>query len=99
MSKDNLDFETKKELSEADALRAMFSTVGWEVAETSLKETIAQLRDARSLVLDDQVELNLKVNLAVADNLEIWLDDLKGRIENATMVLTESNTEGLITRR
>lgn len=99
MSKDNTDAETQKELSSSQALEAMFASSGWQVAEEELLSLISQLRDVRNIPINDDVALNIKVNLAVAENLEIWLDDLKGRVDNAIIVEKETNEQNLIVRR
>lgn len=96
MNNDNFDAETKETLGQADALAAMFASAGWQVAEESLEGVIAALRDARNLPTEN-IEDNLKVNLAVADNLEAWVDELKGRVSNA--IIMEEPDNKLITRR
>ena len=92
------DDETKKNLGESDALAAMLASAGWQIAEQSLLSIIAELRDARNLPVDENITDNLRVNLAVAENLETWVDELKGRVSNA-IIIEEEPENGLITRR
>lgn len=102
MSKDNLDAETSKAVSESQALDAMFSGSGWSIAERELTETINELRDARNLQSDlspEETVLEMKINLGVADNLEAWVDDLKGRVENAIIMAGNDVKSKLIERR
>lgn len=99
MSKDNYDTETKQALSEADALSGMFKSSGWKIAEEALNDIIAELRDARNLPMVEDVADHLKVNLAVAENLEAWVDDLKGRVDNAIIMSDSKDSKDLITRR
>ena len=99
MSKDNYDVETSKAVSETQALDAMFSSSGWAIAQKELDEIIKELRDARNLPQDEMIADHLRVNLAVAENLEAWVDDLKGRVENAIIMADKAPQANLVERR
>lgn len=99
MSKDNFDAETTKAISEAEALDAMFNSSGWQVAERKLLALISALRDARNIDLTrEDASTQIKVNVAIADNLETWINDLKGDVNNAIMMKSDPIKSNLMTR-
>ena len=100
MSKGNLDKDTQRVVAEGGALDAMFGSSGWEIAEKSLQETVAALRDVGSIDLTrDDVTLQLQINKGIAESLDFWLNDLKGRVNNVTMMSSPKEGSTLIDRR
>lgn len=100
MSNANYDAETTKILAEAEALEAMFQSSGWAVADRALTATISALRDVRNIdITREDTTLQLRVNAAIADNLEEWVNDLRGRVNNAIIMKSEPTKDNLITRR
>ena len=100
MSNANFDTETNQAIAEAQALEAMFASSGWGVAEAALNEIINELRDARSIdTTRVDVAEQIKVNVAIADNLELWVADLRGRVNNVIMLQAEPEDSKLLTRR
>lgn len=94
------DPETTHAIAEGEALEALFKSSGWEIAERKLNALIAACRDARAVdVSRDDAATQIKVNLAIADNLELWVADLKGSVNNVIMLKGEPTNDKLMTRR
>lgn len=94
------DAETTLAIAEAEALDAMFKSSGWAIAERKMNAIIAACRDARAIdITRDDVDIQIKVNVAIADNLEIWVNDLKGSVNNVIMLKGEPTNDKLMTRR
>ena len=94
------DAETTHAIAEGEALDAMFKSSGWQVAERKLNSLIAACRDARAIDLTRaDAPKQIEVNLAIADNLEIWVNDLKGSVNNVIMLKGEPTNDKLMTRR
>lgn len=94
------DAETTHVIAEGEALDAMFKSSGWEVAERKLSSLIAACRDARSIDLTRaDASKQIEVNLAIAENLELWVNDLKGFVNNVIMLKEEPTRDKLMTRR
>lgn len=94
------DAETKLAVAEGEALEAMLKSSGWAVAERKLNAIIAACRDARAIdITRDDATVQIKVNVAIADNLEEWLNDLKGSVNNVIMMTSEPTQNKLTTRR
>jgi len=94
------DAETTHAIAEGEALQAMFQSSGWEIAERKLNALISACRDARAIDLSrPDASKQIEVNLAIADNLELWVGDLRGTINNVIMLKGEPTTSRLMTRR
>ena len=86
------DAETNAQLNRAQAIEAMLGSAGWKFAEEDLLEVIGTLRDIRNIDLKADPGMQVTVNLATAESLELWLEDLKSQVNNAIIVdSTESN--------
>lgn len=100
MSKDNYDAETTHAIAEAEALEAMLQSSGWAVAERKLNAIIAACRDARAIdITRDDANIQIKVNVAIADNLEEWVNDLRGCVNNVILLKQDPPNSKLMTRR
>lgn len=94
------DAETTKVVAEGEALDAMFKSSGWQIAECKMNALIAACRDARAIDLTrPDASKQIEVNLAIADNLELWVNDLKGSVNNVIMLKGEPANDKLMTRR
>jgi hypothetical protein len=94
------DPETTHAIAEGEALEALFKSSGWEIAERKLNAVIAACRDARAIDLTrPDASKQIEVNLAIADNLEEWVADLKGSVNNVIMLKAEPTNTKLMTRR
>lgn len=94
------DPETTLAIAEGEALEAMFKSSGWAIAERKMNAIIAACRDARAIDLKrEDAAKQIEVNLAIADNLEIWVNDLKGSVNNVIMLKGEPTNDKLMTRR
>lgn len=94
------DAETTHAIAEGEALEAMFKSSGWEIAERKMSSLIAACRDARAVdITREDAATQIKVNLAIADNLEIWVNDLKGSVNNVIMLKQDPVNDRLVTRR
>lgn len=100
MNNDKLDKETQQLVAEGESLSALFASSGWQIAEKDLQETISSLKSLDSIDLNEgNVETQIKVNLAIAKSLELWVNDLKGRVNNVIMMKEEGVKSPLIERR
>lgn len=100
MNNDNFDLDTNKILAEAEALQAMFDSSGWQIAESSLLQTIADLQNVSTLdVSDKDLGQQVRDRINTVASLQQWLSDLRGRVNNAIMMKAEPNKDKLITRR
>lgn len=100
MSNDNFDSETNLAIAQGQALDAMFKSSGWQIAETKMNALIAACRDARAIDLSrPDAAKQIEVNLAIADNLELWVNDLKGSVNNVIMMQDEKRVDRLMTRQ
>jgi hypothetical protein len=100
MRNDSFDAETNMALSEAEALEAMFQSAGWIIAQRAMDSIVSACRDARNVDIErPDASTQIKVNLAIADNLEEWVNDLRGRVNNAIIMKSEPINDSLITRR
>ena len=94
------DTETTLAIAEAEALQAMLASSGWKIAERKMQSIIAACRDARAIDLSrPDAAKQIEVNLAIADNLEEWVNDLHGMVNNVIMLKTEPTNTKLMTRR
>lgn len=94
------DPETSLVIAEAEAIEAMLQSSGWAIAERKLNAIIAACRDARAIdITRDDAAVQIKVNVAIADNLEEWVTDLKGSINNVIMMKEQPRADKLMTRR
>lgn len=101
MNSDNLDKETQQLVAEGEALSALFASSGWEIAERELSKAISELKTLDSIDLqgDEDVATQIKVNLAIANSLQLWVDDLRGRVNNVIMMKEKPVNSPLIERR
>lgn len=100
MSSANPDADTHVALREAEALEAMFETPGWAVAERELNVLIDTLKDVTRLDVEEgdiTQQVRDRINLVAA--MQSWLDDLRGRVNNARYTKTPETTSNLVTRR
>lgn len=100
MSNDNYDEETRTVLGESAALQAMFESSGWAIAERHLLHTIAELENINTLDMSDvDVSQQIRDRINTVAALKQWLSDLKGQVENAVYMRTDTPQSRLIERR
>ena len=97
MSNDNLDAETKTQLSRAQALDALFKSSGWKFAEEELFDFIAELKDISTIDLESDTAQQIRDRKNLAESLLEWVETLKSQVNNA--IIIESNHDNKIIER
>lgn len=96
MNNDNYD----QALTEADALNSMFETPGWAIAEREFNVLITTLKDVTLIdTSKEDVLQQVRDRINTAAALNAWLDDLKGRVNNAKYLAKPDKQSNLIVRR
>ena len=103
MNKDKFDAPTQEKIGEAEALTAMFESSGWAVAEKQYDALIAQLKDISTL--QGEIEKGGDITQLARDRIntvavmEEWMNTLKSKINNVTMMSNTTQSSVLVTRR
>ena len=103
MSKDNFDAETTKVISEAEGLGAMFESSGWATAEKHFDNLVSQLKDISTL--QEEIEKGGDITQLARDRIntvavmEEWMNGLKSKVNNVTMMSNTVQKSTLVTRR
>lgn len=92
------DAETKKQLSRAQALHAMFESSGWKFAEEELFEFIAELKDISTIDLETDAAQQIRDRKNLAESLLEWIETLKSQVNNA-IIMQDSKESKVIERR
>lgn len=100
MPQSNLDAETTVALSEAEALRAMFESAGWAVAERVINEYIETYKDVTTITPGPDTAQIVRDRINTVATLRAIMSDLKGRVTNAQLfVSTQTVKSSMIERR